>query len=726
MHCTPKQRNILLVLAAILLAATPSSAQKLKQRMADKYADQLDYPRMAQVYEDIIASGHGSTDDLRKLAYAYERMEQPEKAAATYSKLLAEGQPSVQDMRAYADLQRSLGRYDLASGWYKRVLDAVPDDPTAQAYAGSAGFFERLRRDSTLNKVRKLSINSPMADIAPSIMDDLLLFSSARGEGAGGATKYKWDNEPFLNLYTAELKGAEAVNALVMRKEINSRYHDGTASYDRNTERLYFTRDNFLYGTADRSKDGQMKLGIYSSKVRPGEYGQKEWGPLEPFAYNDPEISNGHPFITGSGMHLWFVSDREGGSGGTDLWYCVRNGSEWGAPINAGPAVNTEGNEMYPFVSGDSVLYFSSNGRPGLGGYDIFMVRLTPGGYGTVHNVGYPVNTRANDAGLVLLADDSTGFFFSDRAGGQGSEDIYGCTVHPPMVRIIGRVVEKGTGLPVEAASLDLRDAEGRPLAAEIKELGGGRFEITAPYSPGYQLAGARNGYKQALLDLAQTDDLDNVVLELQKYEYGAEGVVMHGETMAPIAGARVQLRDAQGQVIEETVTDGDGRYSLALKNDQDYRVAVEKDGFFRQSARISTKGKPGSIIRTDFKLFPLEVDQVVRLDNIYYDVAKWNIRPDAAEELDKLVATLLDNPTVTIELSSHTDCRGKDAYNLSLSEKRAKSAVEYVIKKGVAKERVLSKGYGETKPVESCVCEKCSDDQHQANRRTEFKVLSK
>ncbi|MBK6409754.1 MAG: OmpA family protein [Flavobacteriales bacterium] len=119
-------------------------------------------------------------------------------------------------------------------------------------------------------------------------------------------------------------------------------------------------------------------------------------------------------------------------------------------------------------------------------------------------------------------------------------------------------------------------------------------------------------------------------------------------------------------------------------------------------------------------------MDQVVRLDNIYYDLAKWNIRPDAAVELDKLVQTLNDNPSVKIELSSHTDCRGKDAYNMSLSEKRAKSAVDYLIKQGIAKDRLIAKGYGETKPVEACECTKCTEPEHQANRRTEFKVLSK
>ena len=215
-------------------------------------------------------------------------------------------------------------------------------------------------------------------------------------------------------------------------------------------------------------------------------------------------------------------------------------------------------------------------------------------------------------------------------------------------------------------------------------------------------------------------------LIPLEKYSYGAEGVVYNGATMVPLAGSKVILCDAQDVVLGEQVVSVDGQYRFALEPASDYRLKVEKDGFFKQSARITTKGKTNAIVKTDFKLFPLELNQVVRLDNIYYDLAKWNIRPDAALELDKLVQTLQDNPSVKIELSSHTDCRGKDAYNASLSEKRAKSAVDYLISKGIAKDRVKSKGYGESKPVEACECTKCTDEQHQRNRRSEFMVLEK
>lgn len=730
MHLEPMmpQRTLFLALAALLAATPAAQAQKLKERMADRYAEVFDYRRMAVIYEDIVASGHATADDYRKLAFAYRSMGEPQKAADTYAKLLALGTPSVQDLRDNAEVLRSMGRYAEASLLYEKIVQDVPDDPVARTYADLPQLVTRLKQDSLRNTVRTLPINSPQADLGVTVMEDLLLFSSGRGEGVGGRSVYKWDNEPYLNLYSAILKGNTATEPMVMRRDVNSRYHDGTATFDSTADRLYFTRDNYYYGSLDKAKNGELKLGIYYTDVVLGEFGQPEWSALTPFEHNDPENNNGQPCISPDGRRLYFVSDRPGGSGGTDIWYCDDAGGRWGTPQNMGPKVNTAGNEMYPFISGDSVLYFSSTGHPGLGGYDIFFTRLTAAGPGKVFNLGYPLNTNADDRGLILLRDDSTGFFVSDRPGGQGSDDIYGCTVHPPYLHINGKVVDKRTQVPIDGSIVDVRDGKGAPIAnATVTYLDGGRFTVETPYSEQYAFTGNHAGYKEGSVTVdAEADPLDDVTIQLEKYDYGAEGTVMHGETLVPIAGAKVQLCDASGNVLEEATTAADGHYGFVLQPETDYRLKVDKEGFFRQSARLTTKGKTNTIIRTDFKLFPLEVDQVVRLDNIYYDLAKWNIRPDAAIELDKLVQTLLDNPTVKIELSSHTDCRGKDAYNMTLSEKRAKSAVDYVIKHGIAKERIVSKGYGETKPVETCECTKCTEEEHQRNRRTEFKVLSK
>lgn len=725
-HSTPISVLLRLFIPVLLLPVL-GHAQKLKERMAGRAAEVFDYPQMAAIYEDLVMTGKAEPADMRRLALAYRKMGEPQKAEATYLKLMGTGAQTPDDVFAYAEQLRANGKYADAIEWYGTYASLRPEDPRAQAYVKDPRIFTRLMRDSASATIRSLPINSDKADLAPSIMEELLLFASARGEGVGGDREYVWDEQPYLNLYTALWKGETAEDPLVMRKEVNSRFHDGVGSFDSVANRLYFTRNNYFYGTLDRNSKGELNLGIFYSDVITGEFGQPEWSNLVPFAHNDPEANYGHPMVSPDGRKLFFASDRAGGQGGTDIWYCDNLGNQWGSPINMGPEVNTPANELYPFLHRDSTLYFVSTGHPGLGGYDIFYSRLSKAGPGKVFNLGYPMNTRFNDHGLIFF-NDTTGFFASDRSGGKGSDDIYGCTVRPPVVYMAGVVIDKDSRQPIEGATLQMKDADGKFVERfKVESEPGGKFKIEVPYHEKYVLIANKNGYFQKELTLNTNEDaLEEIVVEMQKYDYAVEGVIANGETNQPLEGATVQLLDAQDNVLETLTTDASGKYAFALKPETDYRVKVEKEGFFKQSAKVSTKGKPNGVIKNDFKLFPLEVDQVVRLENIFYDYNKSNIRPDAALELDKLVATLQDNPTVKIELSSHTDCRGKDPYNLSLSQKRAKSAVDYIISKGIPKANITSKGYGESQPSESCACEQCSEDQHQRNRRTEFKVLSK
>ena len=588
-----RPRYLILATAFLLLASPAVQAQKFKHLMAEKYAAVFDFANMAKVYEDIVAGNKAQPADYRQLAFAYKKMGNNAKAAETYKRLIDLGSPAPDDLLAYADQLRAQGKYEESLTWYKTYAEQAPDDEWVKEYLKNGEFLKKLERDSTKDAIRTLPINSAEADLGPAVMDDLFLFSSARGEGVGGKTKYKWDSEPFLNLYSALLKGETATDPMVMRKVVNSRYHDGTASFDSTRQRLYFTRDNYYYGKLLKASNGEVKLGIYYTDIAKGEFGQSEWGALTPFDYNDPEYNVGQPSISPDGKRLYFVSDMPGGSGGTDIWYCDDNAGEWGAPKNIGSKVNTPGSEMYPFTTKDSTLYFSSTGHPGLGGYDIFSVRLTASGPGRVFNLGTPMNTTWNDQGLMLLADDSTGFFVTDRPGGMGSLDIYGCTVHPPRIKIKGIVVDKLSQEGIDEAQLDVRDAKGAFIdGAKVEMQDGGRFTIDLPYSEKYTISASRNGYRQGSTTVdAGTDDLDNVVVQMEKYDYGAEGIVMHGETKAPLDSAKVQLLDADGNVVEEMLTGPDGHYAFALLGEKDYRLKVEKEGFFKQSARITTKG---------------------------------------------------------------------------------------------------------------------------------------
>jgi peptidoglycan-associated lipoprotein len=208
---------------------------------------------------------------------------------------------------------------------------------------------------------------------------------------------------------------------------------------------------------------------------------------------------------------------------------------------------------------------------------------------------------------------------------------------------------------------------------------------------------------------------------------YGVEGIVHDRETKAPIGGAVVALMDpVSGKELATTTTGADGYYYFSLEPEKNYKLKAVAEGYFAKSDVVTTVGKKAGIIKKDLPLEKLILNKPIRLDNIYYDLAKWNIRSDAAKELDKLVQILKDNPTIVIELSSHTDSRASDAYNMTLSDKRAKSAVKYIIEKGgISASRITGKGYGESMLINRCANGvKCSEKEHQENRRTEFKVI--
>ncbi|UHG91461.1 OmpA family protein [Spirosoma oryzicola] len=407
-------------------------------------------------------------------------------------------------------------------------------------------------------------------------------------------------------------------------------------------------------------RKGGLDVDLYISRL--GE--NNTWSQPLRLPISDSTAWDGSPAFSADGKTLYFASNRAGGAGGIDLYRTSIDASgRFSRPVNMGRDINTPGDEMFPYVGPDAKLYFASDGHPGLGKLDVF-VATRSGGVTRVENMGQPINSPGDDFGLIYI-EPKKGFLASNRTGGKGDDDIY--------------FFQEGPAADTTTIVQNKRDPK--------------------------------------------------------RVRYFLAGTVSANETpIAPLDSARVRiLDDATGQPIAEATTGQPGTFGkYPLQEGKDYTILAERKGYLTRREQFTMQGKsiPEIFLTkpetdTTFNVAILldkgTLNKTFVLENIYYDFDKFNIRPDAADELDKLVTILKDNPTLKIELGSHTDARGSDAHNETLSQNRAKSAVEYIASKGIDASRLTYKGYGENQLI---VKNAKTEEEHQRNRRTEFKIL--
>jgi outer membrane protein OmpA-like peptidoglycan-associated protein/tetratricopeptide (TPR) repeat protein len=347
----------------------------------------------------------------------------------------------------------------------------------------------------------------------------------------------------------------------------------------------------------------------------------------------------------------------------------------------------------HPTLSKDgNTMYFVSDMPGGFGGSDIWITKKENGSWKQPINAGSGVNTTLDEM-FPFVYNDSTLYFSSKGHTNLGGLDIFKSTIT--------------NAVPAMAINVQA------PLNSPYDDFG---LAMNADGFSGYLTSNRAN----SLEDNIYSFDSNNIYFTLK-------GICVDKQSQAPLAGVTVKLKN-KDTGAEETVTTGpDGKFSFQLSRNTDYDVSGQKDNYFTNVEPVSTKGKTASedmFVTLKIELEQMIINKPIVLENIYYDLDKWNIRGDAAASLDKLVKTLKDNPTIKIELSSHTDSRADDNYNAVLSQKRAESAVEYLVAHGIARDRMVAKGYGESMLVNKCANGvNCTEEEHQLNRRTEFKV---
>jgi outer membrane protein OmpA-like peptidoglycan-associated protein/tetratricopeptide (TPR) repeat protein len=628
------------LLLSLLIFSSVLFAQESK---ADKKYQKYAYIDAIQIYERIVAKGHKSKDLFQKLGNAYYFNGVLEKAENWYSQLFELHVTLEPEYYfRYAQALKSLKKYDKADKMMEQFYQ-LTNDYRGKLYVENREYLTEINKKEEKYTIEDAGINSKESEYGGTFFNGKLYFTSSRKFLKEKNHKDNWTNQNFTNILTANLdEKGKPVFIDELKDDVNSKFHESSVVFSKDGKTVYFTRSNSTFKKGKDNNDNTVILKIYTATND-----KEKWINLKELPFNNQNYSCAHPSLSSDEKTLYFVSDMPGSYGGSDLYkVAVNSDGTFGTPENLGPQVNTKARETFPFIDKNNTLYFATDGRPGLGGLDIFCSKMEANGsFSSFENLGTPVNSEKDDFAFVNTSDKS-GYFSSNRPGGMGFDDIY-------------------------------KFNEKEPPATTT-----------------------------------------------------CNSIVVDSETNSNIPSVKLSLYDANHNLIKEFESDKDGKYAVDLLKDREYYLKGEKEGYLTNEMRISGNAPlPEFILKLDPKI--QKINQGTDLAKvfgivIYFSFDKHIITPEAEVELAKIIEVMQQNPTIIIEIGSHTDSRQSAAYNLRLSNFRANSTMKYMISKGINPSRISAKGYGESKLVNGCKDGvPCSEEEHQKNRRSEFVIIN-
>lgn len=704
-------------------------------KKAKKSHAEYDYYK---VIETIGAADGLNADMLRKLSDSYKMAGQYDQAENIYSLIIQSGEKNPEDHIQYAQLLKLNGKYAEANEQLDIYTNLKPDELRVELYQMNKKYNEELVKDKGQFKLHVISGNSYQQDFGIAFYKNKLVFTSTR-QALGPMTRLWNGNKlPYLDIYTAKVNPKYELKSISKFPEFNKKYHDGPVCFNKKGNQIIITSDNY----SGKDKEGVRKLKLYEASIEKGG----EWGNKTALPFNSDEFSCGHPSLNANGNILYFTSDMPGGFGGTDLYKSIKNEKGvWSKPINLGEKINTEGNESFPFIHESGLFFFSSDGRPGLGGLDLFVTQIVEDYICKPINVAAPVNTARDDFNMILDAEKKKGFFSSNRLDGKGSDDIYAFDLLKPFYfgKMIKGIVKSESGEPLYDVAIYLMDKKGG-IIEKVCTKKDGSYVLFAEEGKQYKVLAKTEDYYDTRKNLstAGNEEFISGNLTMEKDPgFILYALISNSKTKQPMDGVKLKLSDKRGKTIQ-AITSANGEYRLPLPDRKlgdtlNYTIEINKPGYVSKTVDLKwplkKRGEQKIHEKLDISLSKVELGgdlaKMTNLQNIYFDLGKWSIREDAALELDKIVKIMNENTEMVVELGSHTDCRSSKAYNLKLSEQRAKASAEYIRKRIVNPQRISGKGYGESKLLNNCSCEgktisHCTEEEHQINRRTEFIIV--
>jgi outer membrane protein OmpA-like peptidoglycan-associated protein/tetratricopeptide (TPR) repeat protein len=630
-------KKILTLFTIAALSSFSLIAQNASTKKADKHFKRFEFVEAAKDYEKLVENGKADTYVYSQLAESYYNVYNSEAAEKYYAKALEESTKPEMIFK-YSQMLKANGKYEESNIQMAKFAKMRPSDERAIAFNKNPDYLPKILEKGKKFNIQNLGFNSQYSDYGGTLKDGKLYITSARNTAR---KTYGWNAQPFLDIYVMAKNedGSYQAGSLVDGK-VNTKFHDGDVAFSPDGNTMYFSRESFFEKEFEKDSTSNTKYSLLH--LFKATKSDDKWENVEGFAINSKNYSLKNPSVSADGKTLYFASDMPGGYGLFDIYKAsIDDSGALGEPVNMGQKVNTEGQEMFPYVSSNNTLYFSSNGHLGLGGLDVFYTKEIDGKMAPIRNIGIPINGNADDFAFNLDEETEEGFVSSNREGGIGSDDIYAIKKLQPLcdVLITGTVTDDKTGNPLNAAS--------------------------------------------------------------------------------------VSLYDDQGNIVLSKVTDSDGTVEFIVECDKGSALQVAIDGY--ESQVVTVAASQEEEVEVSIALSPIEEivgPETINLDPIYFDFDKSNVTAQAAFELDKLVQIMTKYPDLIINATSHTDSRGNAPYNERLSDRRAKTTVQYVISKGIDKSRISGMGKGENELKVNCGSN-CTDEEHQLNRRSEFIIVS-
>ena len=668
------KRYILIILSVlfIFMSGDLYAQRRNPARNADLAFGRKQYTEAADRYRKAYRKLRRNKEERNRVTFqlgeCYRLIGLTKRAEPYYKRLLKTDYPNTHPevYLCLAETYKMNEKFREAAEMYEIYIQRVPDDPRGPSGLETVQLIQEWMENPSkyqLTPLKKVnsSRDSDFAACWISNNYNEIIFTSTR-EAATGKERDGITGQEFADFFISKQDRLGDWSTPVLADEsesINTNASEGTPFMNARYTKLYFTR---CQNGAHRKNGCQImvagKSGGAFSEARPVE-----------IAGVDTLDIVGHPTLSSDELILYFAAERKGGFGGNDIWVAMRDNANepFKHPFNLGERINTPGNEVFPFLRYDTVLYFASDGHGGMGGLDIFVSSMdTSGQWGEPRNLKYPINSTGDDFAIMFHPTEERGFISSNRGNSRGIDNIYYFEEPPVLFTFSGTVKDARTRQYVSNAMVRLVGSDGSNISTRTNDRGYFNF--------------------------------------------------------------------SESQINKNTT----------------YDITIDKDNYFTLSVQETTIGLEFSKdIVKDYDIEPIPQEPIM-LPDILYDLGKWDLKPQFEDSLQGLIETLQINPTITIELASHTDCRDTDEHNDILSQKRAQSVVDYLIIRGIDPLRLTAKGYGERVPrtiqndivirgytfkagtrlteefINSLPTLELREAAHQMNRRTEFRILSK